>query len=136
MVRVRLLPALVKKTPASRTFDRSRAMYDPSARHSGKEDDVRTMMRVTIPVAAGNAAIKTNRLPQVMADAMARMQPEAAYFTADNGFRTAYFFVDLKDQSQIPVFAEPFFQELEASVEFLPVMNADDLKKGLSQVKP
>ena len=97
---------------------------------------MRTMMRVTIPVAAGNAAIKNNRLPQVMADAMARMQPEAAYFTADKGFRTAYFFVDLKDQSQIPVFAEPFFQELEASVEFLPVMNADDLKKGLSQVKP
>jgi hypothetical protein len=87
-------------------------------------------------VAAGNAAIKNNRLPQVMADAMARMQPEAAYFTADKGSRTAYFFVDLKDQSQIPVFAEPFFQELEASVEFMPVMNADDLKKGLSQVKP
>jgi hypothetical protein len=64
------------------------------------------------------------------------MQPEAAYFTADKGSRTAYFFVDLKDQSQIPVFAEPFFQELEASVEFMPVMNADDLKKGLSQVKP
>jgi hypothetical protein len=75
-------------------------MYDPSARRSGKEDDVRTMMRVTIPVAAGNAAIKNNRLPQVMADAMARMQPEAAYFTADKGSRTAYFFVDLKDQSQ------------------------------------
>ena len=97
---------------------------------------MRTMMRVTIQVAAGNAAIKNNRLPQVMADAMARMQPEAAYFTADKGSRTAYFFVDLKDQSQIPVFAEPFFQELEASVEFMPVMNADDLKKGLSQVKP
>jgi hypothetical protein len=78
---------------------------------------MRTMMRVTIPVAAGNAAIKNSLLPQVVADAMARMKPEAAYFTADKGFRTAYFFVDLKDQSQIPVFAEPFFMELEASVE-------------------
>jgi hypothetical protein len=94
------------------------------------------MMRVTIPVAVGNAAIKNGRLPQLMADTMARMQPEAAYFTADNGFRTAYFFVDLKDQSQIPVFAEPFFMELEATVEFMPVMNADDLKKGLSLLKP
>lgn len=93
------------------------------------------MMRVTIPVHTGNAAIKSGRLPQLIADAMARMQPEAAYFTADKGSRTAYFFIDLKDQSQIPVLAEPFFMELEASVEFMPVMNADDLKKGLSQVK-
>lgn len=96
---------------------------------------MRTMMRVTIPAVTGNAAIKNNRLPQLVADAMARMQPEAAYFTADRGLRTAYFFVDLKDQSQMPVFAEPFFVELEASVEFMPVMNADDLKKGLSQLK-
>lgn len=97
---------------------------------------MRTMMRVTIPVEGGNAAVKSGRLPQLMADAMARMHPEAAYFTTDKGFRTAYFFVDLKDQSQIPVLAEPFFMELNASVEFMPVMNADDLKKGLSQAKP
>jgi hypothetical protein len=95
---------------------------------------MRTMMRVTIPVETGNAAIKSGRLPQLMGDVMARMKPEAAYFTADKGSRTAYFFVDLKDQSDIPVYAEPFFQELNASVEFMPVMNADDLKKGLSQV--
>jgi hypothetical protein len=95
---------------------------------------MRTMMRVTIPVETGNAAIKSGRLPQLMGEVMARMKPEAAYFTADGGSRTAYFFVDLKDQSDIPVYAEPFFQELNASVEFMPVMNADDLKKGLSQV--
>ena len=95
---------------------------------------MRTMMRVTIPVEPGNAAIKSGRLPQLMGEAMARMKPEAAYFTADNGARTAYFFLDLRDQSDIPVYAEPFFMELNASIEFMPVMNADDLKKGLSQI--
>jgi hypothetical protein len=95
---------------------------------------MRTMMRVTIPVETGNAAIKSGRLPQLMGEAMGRMKPEAAYFTADGGCRTAYFFLDLKDQSDIPVYAEPFFQELNASIEFMPVMNADDLKKGLSQL--
>jgi len=92
------------------------------------------MMRVTIPVEPGNAAIKSGRLPQLMGEAMARMKPEAAYFTADNGARSAYFFLDLRDQSDIPVYAEPFFMELNASIEFMPVMNADDLKKGLSQI--
>jgi len=95
---------------------------------------MRTMMRVTIPVEAGNVAIKNGRLPQVMAATMERIKPEAAYFTADRGSRTAYFVVDLKDQSDIPSLAEPFFQEFNASVEFMPVMNADDLKKGLSKI--
>lgn len=79
---------------------------------------------------------RTAGLPQVVAESMAKMKPEAAYITTDKGLRTVYFFVDLKDQPQMPVFAEPFFQKLEASIEFMPVMNADDLKKGLSQVKP
>ena len=95
---------------------------------------MRTMIRVTIPVEAGNAALKSGRLPQLMGEAMARMKPEAAYFTADRGSRTAYFFVDMAAQDQIPQFAEPFFQELHASVEFMPAMTADDLKNALSRL--
>jgi len=69
-----------------------------------------------------------------MEETLTRLKPEAAYFTADKGLRTAYLVIDVKDQSEIPSLAEPFFQELHAAVEFMPVMNADDLKKGLSQV--
>jgi hypothetical protein len=36
--------------------------------------------------------------------------------------------------SGIPSFAEPFFAELNASLELAPVMNGDDLQKGLSQL--
>ncbi|HZR23603.1 MAG TPA: hypothetical protein VFA59_08460 [Vicinamibacterales bacterium] len=93
------------------------------------------MMRVTIPTAPGNAAVKSGRINQVLGEAMARMKPETAYFTADQGVRTAYFFVDMKDQTQLPAFAEPFFQEFDAKVEFQPCMNGDDLKSALSQLK-
>jgi hypothetical protein len=99
-----------------------------------KEKTMRTLIRVSIPVETGNAAIKSGRLPQLISEAMTRLKPEAAYFMAENGARTAFFFVDLKDQSDIPVVAEPFFMELHATVDFQPVMNADDLKKGLSQI--
>lgn len=95
---------------------------------------MRTMMRITIPVEAGNASIKSGRLPQFMAETLARLKPEAAYFTADKGDRTAYLFLDVKDQSEIPSLAEPFFMELNATVEFMPAMNADDLEKGLSRI--
>jgi len=94
---------------------------------------MRTMMRVTIPVEAGNAAIKSGKLAQAMGAAMDRMKPEAAYFTTDRNTRTAYFFVDLKDQSDMPSFAEPFFLEFNAAVDFQPVMNGDDLKRGLAK---
>jgi hypothetical protein len=40
----------------------------------------------------------------------------------------------LADASDIPSFAEPFFMELNASVELGPVMNGEDLQKGLGQL--
>ena len=107
----------------------------PGFQRRAKEATVRTMIRVTVPVEAGNAGVKNGALPRVIGDALTRLKPEAAYFTADGGNRTGYFVIDLKDQSDLPQIAEPFFQELNAKVEFMPVMNADDLKKGLSQLK-
>lgn len=60
-------------------------------------------------------------------------KPEASYFGTENGKRTAYIFFDLDDPAQIPVIAEPLFQQLESTVEFIPVMNADDLQRGLTE---
>ena len=42
--------------------------------------------------------------------------------------------VDLKDPSDILTIAEPFFMGLNAAVDFTPVMNAEDLKKGLGKI--
>ena len=41
---------------------------------------------------------------------------------------------DLPDTSGIPSFAEPFFSELNASLDLAPAMNVDDLQKGFSQL--
>lgn len=43
-------------------------------------------------------------------------------------------FFDLADPSQIIEVVEPLFLNLNATVELIPVMNADDLRKGLSKV--
>lgn len=92
---------------------------------------MRTMMRVSMETGAGNAGIKSGSLPELIQSFIKRNKPEASYFTADGGKRTAYFFLDLKDASQIPGLAEPWFIGVNASVEFLPAMNADDLAKGI-----
>jgi hypothetical protein len=36
------------------------------------------------------------------------------------------------DSAHIPFIAEPLFQRMGAMVEFIPVMNADDLQRGLA----
>jgi hypothetical protein len=93
---------------------------------------MRVLLRYQIPVEAGNEAIRTGKIAQVNEALMARVQPESAYFFSDNGKRTGYIVFDLDDVSQIPVIAEPLFQSLNASVELFPVMNAEDLQKGLA----
>ena len=96
---------------------------------------MRTMVQVTVPVAAGNAAIKNGSLPKVIGETLEQLKPEAAYFFPDrNGARTILMVIDLKDPSDIPMVAEKFFMGFDAAVRMTPVMNAEDLKKGLSKV--
>jgi hypothetical protein len=72
---------------------------------------------------------------KIIENAAKDMKPEAMYFTTDNGSRTGYFFFDMKDSYQLAPLAEPFLLNLNARVEFMPVMNIEDLKTGLSKVK-
>jgi hypothetical protein len=95
---------------------------------------MRTIARISIPVEAGNAGIKSGDLPKSMQQMAERWNPEAMYFTTFDGRRTAFVVFDMPDSSAIPVFAEPFFMGLNAEVTFAPVMNAEDLQKGLSEI--
>lgn len=95
---------------------------------------MRMMIRIKVPVEAGNRAFQDGTLQKTLMEAIERLKPEAAYFYPDQGVRTAFMIVDLKDSSEIPAIAEPFFSRLNAAVEFLPVMNAEDLKKGLAKI--
>ena len=92
---------------------------------------MRMMLKVTVPVEKGNEAIADGSLPRKMQAILGDLKPEAAYFLPFDGKRTALIFLDLADSSQIPVAAEPFFMAFNAEIDFYPVMNAEDLGKGL-----
>ena len=92
---------------------------------------MRMMLRVRTNTAKANEAIKNGTLPKVIGAFMERAKPEAAYFTVDNGVRTAFFVFDMKDSSQMPPLGEDMFIELGAELHLTPVMNADELKTGL-----
>ncbi|HSC26067.1 MAG TPA: hypothetical protein VLD67_02265 [Vicinamibacterales bacterium] len=95
---------------------------------------MRMMLRWTVPVGKGNAMVKDGSMGTVIESVLAKTKPEAAYFLADRGERGGVLFFDLKEPSDIPRIAEVLFQGADASVEFVPVMNADDLKKALSSL--
>jgi len=86
------------------------------------------LSRVSIPVEAGNAAAKAGTLGTSLERILADLKPEAAYFFADDaGNRSGSIVFDLKDTSQIPAIAEPWFLAFNAKVSLRPVMNAQDL---------
>ena len=91
---------------------------------------MRIMMKVNMPVQAGNRAVKANKLGQTIQAILAEQKPEAVYFGADNGQRTAFIIVNLKDASEIPKLAEPWFLAFNAAVELQPVMVPEDLAKA------
>jgi hypothetical protein len=91
---------------------------------------MRCLLKVTIPVEVGNAAISEGTLGKTIESILAEVKPEAAYFVAEKGKRAGFIFVDIHDASQIPALAEPWFLAFNAEVEFQPAMNVDDLKKA------
>ncbi|MEV0600864.1 hypothetical protein AB0I82_16430 [Streptomyces sp. NPDC050315] len=93
---------------------------------------MRMLLKVQLDTPTSNDAIKNGTLPKTIETALTELRPEAAYFTTQDGYRTAFIFFDLEDPSQMPKTGEPFFLELGAKVQYTPVMNADDLRKGLS----
>ncbi|MGH7284095.1 MAG: hypothetical protein ACRELY_21420 [Polyangiaceae bacterium] len=96
---------------------------------------MRMMMKVSIPTETGNKAVKEGTIAKIIGQWSEMHKPEAAYFVAQNGERCAYFFLDIKDASDIPSISEPFFMGLNARIEATPAMNPQDLKMGLDKLK-
>ena len=95
---------------------------------------MRMMMKVQLDTEAGSRAIADGSMPQLMQETLGRLQPEAAYFGPENGIRTAFLVFDLQDPSELPPITEPLFRTLKANIQMFPVMDREDLQKGLSQL--
>ena len=95
---------------------------------------MRFMITVRFEVEAGNSAISAGRIGPIQQSVMEQFKPEAAYFGPIDGGRGAYLVVNIDDVAQIPSIAEPFFQNLGATVTFTPVMTAEDLARGIAMI--
>jgi len=91
---------------------------------------MRMLMHARIPHAAFNAALRDGTAEKKMHRILEETKPEAVYFMAYRGQRSAVMIVDLEDPSQVPALAEPWFLTFDADVEFHVVMTPDDLARA------
>jgi hypothetical protein len=91
---------------------------------------MRMLMKVTLPIVEGNAAVADGTLGTTIGAILADLKPETVYFAEENGARTAFIFLNLADSSQIPAIAEPWFLAFNAKVQLHPAMNLEDLKNS------
>lgn len=93
---------------------------------------MRSLLRVTMSdVKATNLAIKTNRFAPLVQKISEIINPETTVYYSDHGNRAVLFLFDMKESSMLSEISEPFITELNAKVEIIPTMNAEELKNGL-----
>lgn len=96
---------------------------------------MRFLLKAEMATDVSNVAAQNSSLAGTIQSILDDLKPEAAYFLASNGKRTALLVVNLQEASQIPALAEPWFQALGANVEIVPVMTARDLQIGAPAIE-
>jgi uncharacterized protein (DUF1015 family) len=96
---------------------------------------MRVLLQAHLDTEKANEVIGSGKMPQLMKEIMEAFKPEVSYFGPDNGVRTMFLVFDMQESSQLPPLTERLFQLFGAKVDYTPVMNLDDLQKGLSQLK-
>lgn len=91
---------------------------------------MRFLLKANMPVEYGNDPRLAQKVQQVLAD----IKPEAAYFCAEKGQRTAYLFVNLEGAHKIPTVAEPLFHAFRANIDLIPVMTPEDLQRAAPDI--
>jgi hypothetical protein len=96
---------------------------------------MRFLMHVSFPVDTFSEALRNGSVGQKLQRILEEIKPEAAYFCAEDGKRAGYFVIDMKETSEMPKFAEPFFLHFNAAVNLMPTMTPQDLQKaGLDKI--
>jgi len=96
---------------------------------------MRMMIKFSFPVEPGNDLVGSGKVNRVFQSIMEDLKPEAAYFFPENGQRAGLLVVNMTDSSDLAKMLEPFWFGLKADVSATPVMNGEDLQKGLGGIK-
>jgi len=93
------------------------------------------LLEVHFPHEPFNSLVRSGEAGNMIGRVMEEIKPEAVYFTESHGHRSGIFVVDVKESSDVPGLAEPFFLKFNADCRFRIVMSPDELQKaGLQEI--
>jgi hypothetical protein len=95
-----------------------------------EETPVKMLMQIKMPNEDFNDAVREGEAARMIDRILEAANPEAVYFTELDGQRAAMMIVNVDDPSQLPSYAEPWYLEFDAEVEFKIAMTPDDLKRS------
>ncbi len=88
---------------------------------------MRMLMTVEIPHEPFNTAVREGTVGPTLNRILEDLQPEAVYFTEQDGTRGAVLIVNVDKPSDIPALAEPWFLSFNADCRFRIAMTPEDL---------
>ena len=88
---------------------------------------MRMLMTVELPHEPFNKAVREGTVGSTLNRILEDLQPEAVYFTEQDGRRGAVLIVNVDKSSDIPALAEPWFLSFNADCRFRIAMTPDDL---------
>jgi hypothetical protein len=96
---------------------------------------MRMLLHVRIPHEEFNAAVRDGSVGRKIKQILEGIKAEAVYFTEYDGRRGAIMIINIKDPSEVPRFAEPWFLSFNADVQFHIAMTPEELgRAGLDEI--
>jgi hypothetical protein len=89
---------------------------------------MKMLLTVEFPIEPFNSLVKSGKAGEIIGHILETIKPETAYFTEQDGKRGGFFVVDVKNPSDVPFFAEPFFLKFQASCKFRILMSPAELQ--------
>ncbi|SCK11127.1 panthothenate synthetase [Vogesella sp. LIG4] len=96
---------------------------------------MKMLVTVDIPHEPFNTLVRNGQAGAVIGRILDSIQPEATYFTEQDGHRCAILVVEVANGAAVPALAEPFFLNFNADCKFRIVMSPADLQQaGLDEI--
>jgi hypothetical protein len=92
---------------------------------------MRLMMTFKIPTDAGNKAGAAGDIGAAIDKLIKDTGAYESYFYMKDGMRAGVLFFEESDQANLTRYNEPLMQSLSAEIDIIPVLNLEDLKRGL-----
>jgi len=95
---------------------------------------MRFMVQFWVPTSHGNEAVRSGRIEKVFKQLGEEFKPEAMYFYPAEGMRAGCMFLQTNDPSVCVALGERMWLGLQAQIKVTPVMNPEELGKGLADM--